>query len=99
MVILTKTHCNKTEKGTTMKLKVVRTHALKAYAKMEIRLHAFVTSALDGDATIKTVRFPRSGRMVGPQSRSGRFGEEKNFVHILGIEIQTVLCRPVRNRK
>ena len=66
---------------------------------METQLHAFLTSALDGDATIKIARFPRSGRLVGPQSRSGRFGEEKNFVLILGIEIQTVICRPGRNRK
>ena len=65
-----------------------------AYAKMEIQLHAFVTSAPDGDATIETAQFPRSGRLLGPQSRSGRFGEEKNYVLI-----SSFFFRPVRNRK
>jgi hypothetical protein len=52
---------------------------MMACAKMDVQLHAFLTSAPDADATIKTARFPRSGRLFGPQSQSGRFGEKRKI--------------------
>jgi hypothetical protein len=57
---------------------------MKAYAKIEIKLHACLSSARHNkDRPVPT-------QWEAPQSRAGRFVEEKNFVFILGIEIQTV---------
>jgi hypothetical protein len=56
---------------------------------MEIHLHTFLTSALDGDTTIKTARFPRMGGWLVLRTDQDDLGEEKKFVLILGIEKQT----------
>jgi hypothetical protein len=70
---------------------------MKKYWGMEVYLHAFLTSALDGGqwSASRPSRFtPREGaprypldrRLGGPQSRSGHGGEEKNSQSPPGIE-------------
>ena len=55
---------------------------------LEVQLHSFLTSVLDGgEWSTYTGRFilrkepwyPLNRRMIGPHSRSGRFGEEENL--------------------
>jgi hypothetical protein len=40
----------------------------------------------------KSLRYPLSRRQDGPQRRSGRFGEEKNLLFLLGIEVRCLGC-------
>jgi hypothetical protein len=73
-------------------------HAMKAYEGMEIELHAFLTSALEGGEWSasrrgrftprgNTSRYPMDRRLGGPQSRSERSGEEKGkSLSLPGIE-------------
>jgi hypothetical protein len=63
-------------------------HAVKAHGGIEVQLHSFLTSALDGGewSTSRLGRFtpgkecqyPSSRRLGGSQGRSGQFTEEKN---------------------
>ena len=65
--------------------KVVSVRAMKAYGGAELELHPFLTSTLDGGgwATVRPGKgppVPIDGKLVGPQRRSGRFGEDKNLL-------------------
>ena len=61
-------------------------------------LHSFLTLALDGEWLASRPRPPylrgnrspvrNERRLGGPQYRSGPFGEENNFLPLLGIEPQ-----------
>jgi hypothetical protein len=74
---------------------------MKAYCGMDIQLHTFLTSALDGgewsvsrpDRFTKgnNRRYPLDRRLGGPQSQAGRGGEEKNSQPLPGIEIRFLL--------
>jgi hypothetical protein len=44
----------------------------------------------------KEPRYPLDRRLSGPQSRSGRGGEEKNSQHLLGLE--PPIMQPVAQR-
>jgi hypothetical protein len=64
---------------------------MKAYWGVGLYLHAFLTSALDGGewSASRPSRFsPRKESLVpiGPQSWSGRSGEEKNSHPLPGLE-------------
>jgi len=66
---------------------------MKTFGVVEVQLHTFIAPAIDGDewsashpATLPTGKEPLAlldRRLGGPQSRSGRDGEEKClfFVH------------------
>jgi len=59
---------------------------------VEIQLHAFLTSALDGGEWSSahpghfTPRYSLDRRLGGPQNHSGCSGEEKNSQPLLGIK-------------
>ena len=67
--------------------KVVSMHAMKAYWRVEVELHLFLTSTPDGGewstlrlgrfASGKSTRYPLNRRLVGPQNKFGRFGVVK----------------------
>jgi hypothetical protein len=65
---------------------------MNAYWEMEIQLHAFLTSALDGGEWSvlypqgKSPWHPLDRRLGGPQSRAERGNEEKNFKPLPGLE-------------
>jgi hypothetical protein len=65
---------------------------MKTYWGVEVQLHAFLTSALDGGEWSvsrpqgKSPWYPLDRRLGGPQGRSGRGGEEKNSQLPPGIE-------------
>jgi hypothetical protein len=72
-------------------------HAKKAYWEVEVQLHLILTSALDGGEWSasrprqlylqgKSLWYTLDRRLDGPQSRSGRGGEEKNFQPLPGLE-------------
>jgi hypothetical protein len=67
-------------------------HAMKTYCGVEEYLHAFLPSALDGSEWSAscpgrfTPWYPLDRRLSGPQSRSGRRGEEKNSQPPPGIK-------------
>jgi hypothetical protein len=71
-------------------LRLTKHHAMKTYWGVEIGLHAFWTSALDGDewSASQPGRLTpgKDRRLGGPQSRSGHGGEEKNSQPPPGIE-------------
>jgi hypothetical protein len=80
---------------------------MKAYWREEVQLHAFLTSALYGGEWLVSrpgrftpfERVPGThwiGRLVGPQSRSGRGGEEKNSHPLPGLEPPNI--QPVAQR-
>jgi hypothetical protein len=54
---------------------------MKAYRGVEVQLHAFLTSAPWN---------PLDRRLGGPQSRSGRGGEDKNSQPLPGLELPIV---------
>jgi len=70
-----------------LSLCLTKHHAMKTYWGVEIQLHAFLTSALDGVScqlhapapllTGKSPRCPLDRRLSGPQSRSGQDCEDK----------------------
>jgi hypothetical protein len=79
---------------------------MKAYWGVEVWLHAFLTSALDGGklSASRSGRFtPRErapdthwiGDWVDPQSPSGRGGEEKNSQPCWESNPRTPLIQPV----
>jgi hypothetical protein len=57
---------------------------MNAYGGVDVQIHIFLTSALAGgewtvsrSGRVKSPRYPLDWRMGGPQSWSGRRGEEK----------------------
>jgi hypothetical protein len=73
---------------------------MKTYGGVEVQLHAFLTSALDGGEwlasrpgryipVVTDPVYPLGRRLGGPQRRSGRSGEEKHFLLLLRIESQS----------
>lgn len=72
-------------------MKVVRVHTMKAYKGVEFWLHLFLSRTLDGGdsqlyspAAFLWERTPVR-RLGGSQSKSGRFGIEKNLVCFAGF--------------
>jgi hypothetical protein len=76
---------------------------MKVYGGTEVQLHH--TSALDGDqwsasrtgcfnARETAPRYPLARRLGGSQSRSGRYGEEKHFFPLSGIEPRLTDLQP-----
>jgi hypothetical protein len=71
---------------------------MEAYGGVHVVIHIFLTSALDGgewSASLpgrftpgKEPRYPLDRRLGGPQSRSGRRGEETIF-HLIGTRTPT----------
>jgi len=70
---------------------------MKTYWGVEVRLHAFLTSELDGGEWSasrsrslylqgKSPRYLLDRRLGGPQGQSGYDGEEKNSQPLPGIE-------------
>jgi hypothetical protein len=63
---------------------------MMTYEGMDVQIHVFLTSALDGDelsvsrpgrfTLVIDPRYPLDRRLVGPQNRAERRGEEKNYV-------------------
>jgi hypothetical protein len=59
---------------------------MKTYWGMEVQLHSFLTSALDGGEWPASrpgrfkLRYPLDRKLRGHQSRSWRGGEEKNSI-------------------
>jgi hypothetical protein len=78
--------------------------AMKTKGRVEVKLHAFLTSALNGGEWVashlgrfapplgRNPRYPLDMRLVGAQSRSGR-GEEKQFLTPAGN--RTPIVQPV----
>jgi hypothetical protein len=62
------------EKG---KLIPVKDHATKMYIGIEVKLHTFLTSELDG-VSVTSELLPQVRRLGGTQGRSGRGTENKN---------------------
>jgi hypothetical protein len=68
---------------------------MKTYGRMEVQLHTFLISALDGHewsvsrpgrlSPWKEPRYPLNMRLGGPQSRCGHDGEDTNSVPLPGI--------------
>jgi hypothetical protein len=60
---------------------------MKLYWVVEVQLHAFLTSALDGDewSASHAGRFTSRETIPGTQSRSGRGSEEKNSQPLQGL--------------
>jgi hypothetical protein len=63
---------------------------METYGGVEVQLHAFLTSAIDGGGQRhalaalppgKRPRYPLEKRLGGPQSLPGRYGEQKNLVN------------------
>jgi hypothetical protein len=76
---------------------LIKPHAMKICAVVEVHFHAFLTSALDGGEWSasrprslylqgKSPWYQLDRRLGGPQSRSGRGGEEKNSQPSPGVE-------------
>jgi hypothetical protein len=57
---------------------------MNTYWGVEVYLHAFLASAVDGSESLyprgKSRRYPLDNKKGGPQSWSGRSGEEKDFL-------------------
>jgi hypothetical protein len=77
----------------------MKLHAMKTYGEMEVQFHAFLISALDKyewsvqaptalflEKLPPPPRYPLHRRLGGPQSRSGRYGEEENLCPCGGNE-------------
>jgi hypothetical protein len=79
--------------------KVVPLDNMEAYGGTEVQLNSLLTPALDGDVWSasrpgrivfgKLLLYPLLRNIVGPQSRSGGFGEDKNPLPLPGLESQT----------
>jgi hypothetical protein len=57
---------------------------MKTYGGLDVEIHIFLTSALFGgewsaSTAGKSPRYAFDRRLGGPQNRSGRYGEVKNF--------------------
>jgi hypothetical protein len=76
---------------------LINHHAVKAYWVVGIQVEAFLTSVLSGSEWSasrpsyftprgKKPRYPLDRRLGMPQNRSGRGGEEKISLFLLGIE-------------
>jgi hypothetical protein len=72
-----------------LSLCLAKHHAMKMYWGVEVKLNAFLTSALDGGWVVsytprplypqgKSPWYPLDRRLGGPQSRSERGAEERN---------------------
>ena len=72
---------------------------------VEVQLHSFLTSALDGsvwsvyarplDPRGKSPRYPMNKRLGEPMSRSGLFGKEKNLLPLPGFYSRIQACNLV----
>jgi hypothetical protein len=68
---------------------------MKKYWGVEVQLHTFLTSALDGDVWSDsytgqfTHLYPLDSRLGGPQWLSGHSGKEKMSAPLSGIECQS----------
>jgi len=78
-------------------------HPLNTYDGVEVHLHSFLTSALDWRWVVsftylplypqeKRSRYPLDRRLGGPQNRSALGSEEKNSLHLPGIEPRSSNC-------
>ena len=68
-------------------------HVMKTCGRVEVQLHSSLTSALVGGEwpTLRPSRsIPFDRRLAGPQSCSGRFGEERNLSPLQGMEPRIV---------
>jgi hypothetical protein len=68
---------------------------MKMYWGMEVKLHAFLTSALNGEPLYlwgKSPWYLLGRRLGGPQSQSECCGEKKEFLPLCGIEPQFLSC-------
>jgi hypothetical protein len=81
---------------------------MKAYGRVDVESHIFLTSVLVGGkwSASRPYRFtpgerapPHSldRRLGGPQSRSGRYGEEK-ILTLPGLELRPLAVQPVGSR-
>jgi hypothetical protein len=81
---------------------------MKTYMGVAVYIHIFLTSALVGGEWSasrpcrftpgKELRYTFYRRLGGPQSRSGRYGEVKNFT-LSGLELSLPLVvQPVASR-
>jgi hypothetical protein len=82
-----------------LSLCVLTYYAVKAYEAVKLKLYAFLNLALEdgGERYVSRpghfYRAPRirwMGGWVVPQDRSGRFGEQKNFSPLPGIETRFI---------
>jgi hypothetical protein len=87
----------------TFSLKTTR-HAIMTHVALEVELQAFLTSALDGGKRLASAPRGRApgyslnNREDGPQSRSGRYGEEKNLAQFFG-NVHAFIMQIRRNNK
>jgi hypothetical protein len=64
-------------------------HTIKTYGGVEVQLH-------HSDLGIRLrPRYPLARRLGGPQSRSGRDGEQKNLMPFPGVEPRASSSQPV----
>jgi hypothetical protein len=74
------------KKGIKLSLCLIKHHAIKIYVEVEVWLHAFLTSVLDGGDWSAShpgsfiPRYPLARRLGGPPSWSGCCGEENNVL-------------------
>jgi hypothetical protein len=65
-------------------------HSMKTGGRLEVQLHRRYDMEMSGQlqapASLPPGNYPLDGRLGRPQSRSGRYGEEKNPLPLLGIE-------------
>jgi hypothetical protein len=63
-------------------------HAIKTYWEVEVYLHAFLTSEVNGElhAHAVTPRQTLCKRLDGNQNRSGRGGEDQKSLSLLEVE-------------
>jgi hypothetical protein len=97
-----------------LSLCLTKYHDVKTFWEVEVYFHAFSTSALDGGERSASrrcfnpsknplYRYPLDGRLGEPQSRSGRWGDEKipctfGYLTLLGGSLVTTAWRVLRLR-